>query len=167
MKKLLLGSLLAGEELDIVNKKNIYFPVAIAKIFRGLIANGINPMIDKSFRGDIRDFNFLPFSSKKMADGLHKMGLAQAYPPVDEERIISLSRRLGYSQGGRVGDIVTLPHDKIVKGVFSIEVYSPGRRVPGPEFFFFHSPFGAGRWSGEGYFYFHLAEGRYRIDNQV
>ena len=59
MEELLLGTLFSDDELDIVDEQDIIVAVFFTK-FRGggivLIPDGVNQLIGKGFRGELKNF---------------------------------------------------------------------------------------------------------------
>ncbi len=50
------------------------------------------------------------------------MRFAKAHPAVDEEGVVGIRRRFGYSEGCRVGEAVTGAHHKRFKGVALVQL---------------------------------------------
>ena len=53
----------------------------------------------------------------ELPDGLQQVGLAQAGVAVDEEGVVALAGVVRHADGGRVGELVRIADDEVVKGV--------------------------------------------------
>ena len=56
MEQLLLGAILAGEELDVVHQQDgRQLPVALAELRHPTVAEGVNEIIGESLRSHVED----------------------------------------------------------------------------------------------------------------
>ena len=73
-----------------------------------------------------------------VADGVHQVGLAEADPAVQEERVVGVARALRHRQARRVGEAVGRPDDEVRERVAGVDVARRrprrrrGRARPGP-----------------------------------
>jgi hypothetical protein len=93
VEELFLGAFLAGDELYVIHEKDIHLAVFGTEVIRGLVADGIDEVIGKGFRGHIEDAG-VP-TDREIADGVEQVGLAQADTAVDEEGIEALAGVFG------------------------------------------------------------------------
>ncbi len=56
-----------------------------------------------------------------VADGVEKMGLAEPYTAVEEQRVVAAGRILGDGAGRRVGELVRAPNDEGAENVTRVE----------------------------------------------
>ena len=57
-----------------------------------------------------------------MPDGVHEVGLAQAYAPVEEEGVVHLGGLLGHRPGGRNRQLVVGAHHEALEGVALVQM---------------------------------------------
>ena len=82
MKKFFLGLLFAADELNVVNQEQINCPVFIFEFIDGAGFNGGHKIVGELLAGDISHPQIRRAVKKLVADGLQKMGLAQAHAAV-------------------------------------------------------------------------------------
>ena len=92
IEKLLLHSILALEEVDIVDKKHIHTPVFILECshFR-LLAHYRYEFVGELLSSHIHHFLIRESSINIIPYSLHQMGLSHANATVDKERVVGLS----------------------------------------------------------------------------
>jgi hypothetical protein len=88
MEKLLLRPFLAGDELDVVNEKDVHTPVAISEFDRGIKADRVNQVVGELFRRDVGDPDRIIAVQNETADGVKEMRLAETDAAINEERIV-------------------------------------------------------------------------------
>jgi len=123
VKKLVLGALLVAEELDIVNHQDIHIPVQTAEL-RGLVfLDGIDEISGEALAVDIEDANGFILFLGIIADCLNEMSFTQTHTSIDDERVEGGgTRRFGYRQRSRFGELVALTLDIAVKAVTDIQI---------------------------------------------
>ena len=57
-----------------------------------------------------------------MRDGLDQVGLAESHAPPDKEGVVGQGRRLRHRQGRRVGELVAVAHNEVLKGVPGVQI---------------------------------------------
>ena len=117
VEELVLGLLLAGDELDVVHQKQVDLAVLVAEFLRGAALDGAHQLIGKLVALDVDDGLVRPALVDGVADGQQQVGLAEAGIAVDKERVVGLAGILRHGGGGRVGEAVGVAHDEVVKGV--------------------------------------------------
>jgi len=126
VEEFLLGTFLAGEELDIVDEEEISLAIALAKFDEGIVLDGIDELVGEFLRREIHHLATGAALGDLLADGLHEMGLAETDAAIDEEGVISAGRRLGDSEGGGVGELVVGADDEGGEGVARIHATCDG-----------------------------------------
>ena len=106
MEELLLRPLLTRDELDVVDQQEIDVAIARAELGRAVVANRIDELVREPLGRQVRDGHRGEQAAGLMADGVQQMRLAQAYPSVDEERVVGLRRQLGDGLGGRLSELI-------------------------------------------------------------
>ena len=76
MEKLFLDTLLALEELDIVNQENIQFPVLLAKLGQLVVLQGLNELIGEALARQVSDPGILLIGQDVMTNSLKQVSLA-------------------------------------------------------------------------------------------
>ena len=117
VEELLLGRLLAGDELDIVDKEKIDVAVFHAEFLAGAFLYGFEELVCEfvalyvSYLGRGRPLAY------RLADCKQQVGLAEAGVAVDEQGIVRAAGLLRYSDRGVVREAVGVADDEAVKGV--------------------------------------------------
>ena len=80
VEELFLRFAFLGEELNVINQQNVGFAVLATEVAQRvtLTGDGINICIGEIFAGDIENLHAVVFLANGVADGLQKVGLAQA-----------------------------------------------------------------------------------------
>ena len=77
MEELLLGALLVGEELDVIDEQGIDATVITLELFNGVILQRLHHVLDEPLGVHVDDFGvFLAFFDG-VANGVQQVGLAQ------------------------------------------------------------------------------------------
>ena len=125
VEELLLGPLLVGDELDVVDEEQVDPAVAGAELVdlalldrgdelvRELLGRRVDDALARELRGDL------------VADGVHQVGLAEAHPAVQEERVVGVPGALRHRQARRVGEAVGRPDDEVRERVAGVDVARP------------------------------------------
>src|SRR3990172_2601096 len=106
VEELLLGALLAGDELDVVDQQEVDGPVLGAELRGAIVADGVDEVVGEALRGEVEHIKAGEEAGDLMADGVEEVGLAQADPAVDEERVVRLAGQFGPGLAGRLGELV-------------------------------------------------------------
>ena len=122
VEELLLGALLAGEELDVVDQQQIDAAETVAEAHHLVVLDGVDHLVGELFGGEIDDGAVGLAQLDLMADGLHEVGFAHAHAAVEEQRVVRLAGSGGYGQGRGVGELVSAADDEAVEGVTGIEL---------------------------------------------
>ena len=130
VEELLLGLLLALDELDVVDEQHVDVAVAALEGVVGAGAHGVDELVEEGLGGDVAHPVGRVVLPHVVADGLQEVGLAQAGVAVDEQRVVLAGRRLGHGQGGGVGEPVGRADHEGVEGVPRVDVVH--RSVPTP-----------------------------------
>ena len=88
MEKLLLGGLLAGDELDIVHQQQVGHAVLHPEVLGAASADGGDQLVGELLAGNVHDNKIGVGALDLSLDGREQMGLAQTGAAVDEQRVI-------------------------------------------------------------------------------
>ena len=125
MEELLLGLLLAGDELDIVHQQEGFLLVFIPE-FRGSAApDGLDQFIGEVHALHQHDAALRAETPGLSGDGVEQVGLAQSAVAVDEQGVEGTGRLFRHTAGGGVGHLVLRAHHVGLKG----EGLAVGQRV--------------------------------------
>ena len=127
VEELLLGPLLVGDELDVVDEEQVDPAVAgpelvdLALLDRGdeLVRELLGRRVDDALARELGD--------DLVADRVHQVGLAEAHAAVQEQRVVGVARALRDRQARRVGEAVGRADDEVRERVAGVDV---GRRRP-------------------------------------
>ena len=112
---------LPGDELDVVHQQHVDRAVLLAEGGQAVEADGVDHLVDEAVRGDVDEDEPLLPGLDVVADRVHEVGLAEAHPAVDEERVVGLARDLRDRAGRRVRKLVGGADHEAVEGVLRIE----------------------------------------------
>jgi hypothetical protein len=129
VEELLLGTLFAGEELDVVEEEKVDGAVAVSEVLGLVVADRADELVGELLRGEVFDANPGVGAGETVADGMEQMGLAETDAAVDEEGVVGGGRELGHGETGRLGELVGGADDEGLERVTPIEV--GGRRGGG------------------------------------
>ena len=116
MEELLLGLLLAGDELHVIHQQQVGLAVFFPH-FGGLaLPDGVHQLIGQVVALDIGDFGMGVVFPNDVGDGVDQVGLAKAGVSVDEQRVVILGRMVGHRLGGGVSKLVGRAHHESIKG---------------------------------------------------
>ena len=90
VEELLLRSLLAGEELHVVDEQQVERVVFRLQLVEGLALVVLHHVGDELLGVQVEDARIGPVGKQGIADGVDQMRLAEADAAVDEERVVHL-----------------------------------------------------------------------------
>jgi hypothetical protein len=128
VEELLLGALLALQELDVVDQQDVVVPVAALEGAGAVVADGVDELVGELLAGHVPDARLGVEVAGVVPDGVQQVGLAQPGSPVDEERVVGLGRGLGHGHRGRVGEPVGRPDHEPFEGVLGSQLGTVGGR---------------------------------------
>ena len=126
MEELLLGGFLTGDKLNIIDEEQVAFPVFAPEFDIFAVGNGGNQLIGELVALDVDDVGVGVLLADAVGNGVEQMGLAHTGGTVDKQRIVNLSRGLGYGNGRGMGKPVGGAHHEIIKGELGVEVHGGG-----------------------------------------
>ncbi len=106
VEELLLGALLVGDELDVVDEQQVDAPVARPEIVDLALLNAGDELVRELLAGRVDDALAREARQHLVADRVHQVGLAKAHAAVQEERVVGMSGTLGDRQRRGVGKAV-------------------------------------------------------------
>src|SRR5206468_996971 len=121
MEKFLLRPLFTTEKLNVVNQKNVGLAITLPEFDQITVLDCVDELVDEQLTRDVKHLHVFPFRPDELADGLHKMGLAQTDAAVNEQRIVRTRRRLRDGETGRVRDFIVRADYERFEGVSRIE----------------------------------------------
>src|SRR5919106_3506154 len=106
VKELLLGPLLAFEELNVVHHEEVHCAVAPVELGDRAALEGENELVHELLGRDVAGAQSWVTLAYVASDGVQEVGLAQAGPSVDEQGVVGLGRSLCHRERGRMSEAV-------------------------------------------------------------
>ena len=110
MEELLLGGLLAGDELNVVHQQQVGLAVLLAEFLRAAGPDGGDDLVGELLTVHIDDIEIRMVLADLDLNGVQQVGFAQARVAVDEQGVGR------HSLGCRIGELVGGAADKVLKG---------------------------------------------------
>ena len=129
MEKFLLGGVLTGNKLNVVDEEQIGFPIFAAELDVSAAADGLNQVVGKFVALDIYDFCFRCSFPDAVGNGVQKVGLANTGRAVNKQRIIDHTGGLTDCHSGAVRKPVGRADHKVIKGKLGIKVHRGGNLI--------------------------------------
>src|SRR6266850_3525892 len=108
VEKFLLGAILAAKKLDIVDQQKVERVVVLLETVKGLVLIGANHVGNVALGVNIADLGGRAEFEQQVTDGLDEVGLAQADPTVDKQRVVRHARMFGDLQRGGARQLIGL-----------------------------------------------------------
>src|SRR2546425_3080071 len=131
VEELLLGPLLARDELDVVDQEEIDRPVAGAELRGPVVADRVDELVREPLGGEIRDGHPREETRALVPDGVQEVRLAESDAAVDEEWVVRSRGKLGDRLACRLRELVRGTHDKRVESVARVKPVD-GTAATGP-----------------------------------
>ena len=125
VEELLLGPLLVGDELDVVDEEQVDPPVAGAELVDLALLDRGDELVRELLGRGVDDALARELGDDLVADGVHQVGLAEAHAAVQEERVVGMAGPLGDRQAGGVGEPVGRADDEVRERVARVDVRRP------------------------------------------
>ncbi len=122
VEELLLGALLAGEELDVVDEEDVDVAELVAEAGHLVVADGVDHLVGELFAGDVGDGGVGLAAFHVVSDGVHEVGFAHADAAVEEEGVVGLGGSFGDGLRGGHGELVSGADDEGVELIFRVEL---------------------------------------------
>ena len=122
MEELLLGPVLAGQELDVVDEQDITVAVALAEFVHLVSPDRLDHLVHEPLAGHVGDLALAALLHHGMADRVHQVGLAEADSAIQEKRVISLPWGVCDSASGGMSEARIMPRDEGVEGELGVEL---------------------------------------------
>ena len=106
VEELFLCRLLAAEEVDVVNEKEVGLAVATPEVRHGAFCDRRDHVVRELLRRDERHPATRNTRKNFVRDGLHEVCLAQASGSINEERVVGLARGRRDSRCSRSGEFI-------------------------------------------------------------
>ena len=98
VEELLLGPLLVGDELDVVDEQQVDASVARPEVVDLALLDAGDELVGELLAGGVDDALAREAGEHLVADGVHQVGLAEAHAAVQEERVVGVAGSLGDRQ---------------------------------------------------------------------
>jgi hypothetical protein len=119
VEELLLRSLLTGQELNVVDEKDVRRTVFAAELIASALAEGSNEVVGKVFTGEVEDT--AASLRGAMPDGMEEVCLACAYRAIEEKGIVQLTRLVSDGQGAGRGEAIAVADNEALEGKLVVE----------------------------------------------
>src|SRR5215470_4058037 len=129
VEELLLGPLLARDELDVVDEEEIDRPILRAKLRGAIVADGVDQVVGEALRRQIEQAKLWIEAADLMSHRVEEVRLPQADSTVDEEWIVGARRQLGHRLAGGLGELIRVADDEGVERVADGEAGGGDRRL--------------------------------------
>ena len=121
VEELFLRTLLAGEELDVVDQQRVERAIRVLEFADGVVLQRAHHVADESLRMHVRDARILVARADLIADGVHEVRLAEADAAVDEERVVSATGILRHLHRRGARELIALALDEVREREVGIE----------------------------------------------
>ena len=122
VEELLLGPLLVGDELDVIDEQQVDLAVARPEVVDAALLDAGDEVVGELLAGGVDDPLARVALHHGVADRVHQVGLAEADAAVQEERVVGLAGTLGDRQAGGMREAVGRADDEGAEGVAGVEV---------------------------------------------
>ena len=122
VEELLLGALLAGQELDVVDEQHVHVAELVAEAGHLVVAHGVDHLVGELLARDVADGGLRLAALHVVADGMHQVGFAHADAAIDEERVVGFGWALRDGLRRRHGELVAAADDEGVELVARVEL---------------------------------------------
>ena len=122
VEELFLGPFLVGDELDVVDEEQVDPPVAGPELVDLALLDRGDELVGELLARRVDDALARELGDDLVADGVHQVGLAEADPAVQEERVVGVAGALGDRQARGVGEAVGRADDEVRERVARVEV---------------------------------------------
>ena len=130
VEELLLGRVLALEELDVVDEQDVEVAVSLLEALGAAATQGRDELVGEALGGRVADLELGRVNPQVVGDRDQQVGLAEPRRPVQEERVVGLRRRLRDSQRRRMGEPIALADHEAVEAVVRVELFVLAALVP-------------------------------------
>src|SRR5580700_6500469 len=106
--------------MDIIDEQEVGLPVTFSKFDQRIVLDCIDKLVREFLARKIHYLEILLPIHHLLTDRLHQMGLSQADPTINEQRIIGFRRGLRDCERSSVRELVVRANDKSLKAVARI-----------------------------------------------
>ncbi|GBD41128.1 hypothetical protein HRbin39_00506 [bacterium HR39] len=121
MEELLLGAVLAADELDVVHHQHVDRAEHLLEVHGVFLAERPHELVHELLGRQVDDAPLRRPLADAPADGVHQVCLAQAHAAVEEQRVEGRCVGHGHPLGGGEGELVGLAHHEGLEGEAGIE----------------------------------------------
>ena len=112
VEELFLRSVLAGEELHVVDQQDVDGAVLVPELAHARGGDRADDLVRELLRREIDDPLARETVVDLVPDRVHQVGLAQAHTSIQEERVVAVARSLGHRLRRRVGELRVVTDDE-------------------------------------------------------
>ena len=121
MEELLLGGILAVDELHVIDHQHVHRAEQILKRHGVLEPQRADELVHELFGGKVDHTPAGGALADIPGQGMHEMGLAEPHPAIEKQRIKGHLVGFRHAAGGGEGQLVGLADDEIGKRIIGIE----------------------------------------------
>ncbi len=111
VEKLFLRTLLARDELHVVDQQHARMPVLEAEVVGTMLANGLDQLVGERFGRDVHDVGAM--GRHGVADSVEQVRFAQPDSAVQKQRVVRVARMIDDCQRRRVRKSIGLADDEV------------------------------------------------------
>ncbi|MNV16013.1 hypothetical protein D3C71_1067640 [compost metagenome] len=123
MEKLFLGTVLAGEELDVIDQQRVHLLELALELVHGLFLQRPDHGAEELFRTQIKHFRRRIGLAHRIAGRQHQVGFTQTGAAVQQQRVVcTVARLLRRLERGGQTQLVAAAFDEVGEGVMRVQV---------------------------------------------
>ena len=128
VEELLLRTLLAGEELDVIDQQRMQRAVGVLEFVDAVVLQRSHHVADEALGMHVGDARVRIALADQVADRVHQVGLAEADAAVDEQRVVGGAGIFRDLQRRGLGEVIALAFDETVEGEIGVERHAERMR---------------------------------------
>ena len=121
VEKFFLGFFLIDNELEVVDNETVESLELGTKFFTFAVSDRVDKVGVEVGNGGIEDFVVGVSVDEFVADGLDKMGFAESWSAIEEERVTASAGGIDDAFGSGDGNVVVGADDKTIDGIFGVK----------------------------------------------
>src|ERR1700682_3998957 len=112
VEELLLRTVLAREELNVVDQQHVHGPVLVTELAHPGGRDRADHLVCELFGSEIHDALAREAVVNLMADGVHEVSLAQPHTSIKKEWVVAVARSFGDCLGSGMSELRVVPDDE-------------------------------------------------------
>jgi hypothetical protein len=121
VEELLLGALLVGQVVDVVDQEEVDVAVAVAEGLEVALLDGGDEVVGEGFAAQVEDRAVRVAAERLVGDGLEEVRLAEPHGAVEEQRVERVAGGLRHREGRGLRQAVGGADHEMLKGVIRVE----------------------------------------------